>query len=545
MRRLRRPLLGLISTMLLSLLVGIAPVMAQDAADPPAPLRPLDLGPFATSIDGLTPGRIAELDKLVLEATLVDLQAAMANGEITSVELTTYYLLRIRDLDVGGLQSMNELNPEALDIAAALDAERAEGGVRGPLHGVPISLKDNVGTGDAMHTTAGAAALEDARSDEDSSVAARLREAGAVLLGKANMTEWANFMNLPGQAGYSALGGQVQNVYDPALSPSGSSAGSAVGTSANLVAASIGTETEGSIIAPATAAGIVGLKPSLGLVSRHRVIPITDQTDTPGPLARTVADAATLLTVISGEDPTDPTTSDAAELAGTDFTTFLDPDALAGKRVGFYTGGIVSDPDLTDEAYFAAIGFTEAVTGLQAAGAEISVVWGDSLDNQEDFTSLGVIGLRDGVAAYLEATDPGGPIASIADVVTFNAADLGRYAPFGQNILEAAAEAPEVSRDEYLTAGSQLREQARRYLDALLAEYDLDVLVSSGNRLAGAYAVAGYPAITVPAGRLENGTAAGLTFTGRYLEDGPLIGYAYAFEQASGLREPPPVVAGG
>lgn len=545
MRRPRRMLLGLISTMLLCLLLGIAPITAQDAIDPPAPLRPLDLGPFAASIDGLTPSRIAQLDELVLEATLADLQAAMANGDLTSVELTTYYLSRINDLDVGGLQSMNELNPEALDIAAALDGERAEGTVRGPLHGVPISLKDNIGTGDAMHTTAGAAALEDARSDQDASVAARLREAGAVLIGKANMTEWANFMNQPGQAGYSALGGQVQNVYDPALSPSGSSAGSAVGTSANLVAASIGTETEGSIIAPATAAGIVGLKPSLGLVSRHRVIPITDQTDTPGPLTRTVADAATLLTVISGEDPADPTTSDAAALAGTDFTTFLDPDALEGKRVGFFTGGTKADPDLTDEAYFAATGFTEAVTGLQAAGAEVSVVWGDALDNQEDFTGLGVIGLRDGVAAYLEATDPDGEIGSIADVVTFNAADLDRYAPFGQNILEAAAGAPEVSRDEYVAGGAQLREQARGYLDALLADNDLDVLVSSGNRLSGAYAVAGYPAITVPAGRLEDGTAVGLTFTGRYLEDGPLLGYAYAFEQASGLREPPPAVTGG
>lgn len=538
MQRLLRLALITFSTML----VGIVPAAAQDDVTPPAPLRSLDFEPFEASLEALTPERRAELDELVLEATFADLQAAMDAGELSSVELTTYYLARTRDLDVGDLRSMNELNPEALEIAAALDAERAGGTVRGPLHGIPISLKDNIGTGDAMHTTAGAAALEDARSDRDSTVAASLREAGAVLLGKANLSEWANFMNTAGQHGYSTLGGQVRNVYSTELSPLGSSAGSAVGTSANLVAASVGTETSGSIIAPAALAGIVGLKPSLGLVSRDRVIPITDQTDTPGPMARTVADAATLLTSIAGEDPNDPITRDAAALAGTDFSSFLDAEALRGKKVALY-GGPTRPGDLSDEDYIGIVGLADAWAGLEAAGAEVSLIFSESLDNNDDFLDLQAIGFRDGVAAYLAATDPDGPIASVADVVAFNDQDPDSYAPFGQDLLEASASATEVPRDEYVAAGAELRGQARDFLDALFVEHDLDVLVSSSNRLSNAYAVAGYPAVTVPAGRSDDGGTHSLTFTGRYLEDGPLIGYAYAFEQASGLRELPPSVA--
>ena len=536
-----------ITLSLLAATVATSTVAGQDEA--PAPLRMLDFDAFESAIEALADDRRTALDTIVLEATIDELQAAMEIGELSSVELTTYYLSRIHELDVGGLQSMNELNPDALAIAAALDEERRTGGVRGPLHGIPVSLKDNIGTGDALHTTAGAAALSEARADRDSTVAARLREAGAVLLGKANLTEWANFMNQPGRAGFSALGGQVANAYGANLTPSGSSAGSAVGTSANLVAASIGTETAGSIVAPAAANGVVGLKPSLGLVSRDRIIPITDQIDSPGTLARTVADAATLLSVIAGEDPADPFTTDAAEavgaagLAEADFTSFLDHHALQGKRVGYYTGGPTPPEGMTEADYIELVGMTEAIAGLEAAGAEVSLVWAELLSNDEDFLSLGLVGLRDGVAAYLAATDPDGPIGSITDVVDFNAADLGRYAPFGQNMLEAAAGLPEVSREEYDAAGSELREKAREHVDALFAEHELDVLITSGNRLSGAYAVAGYPAITVPAGFGSDGNPRGLTFTGRYLEDGAIIGYAYAFEQAAGLRQPPPSVA--
>ena len=262
-------------------------------------MRELDFGPFATALEILSEERVAVLDELFIEATFTELQAAMEAGDLTAVELTTYYLARIRDIDVDGLRSMLELNPDALMIAAQLDAERASGDVRGPLHGIPISLKDNIGTGGAMHTTAGAAALAQPRSDRDSHVAAALREAGAVIIGKANMSEWAYWMH-SGPSGYSALGGQVVSPYDRSIDPSGSSTGSAVSTSANLVAASIGTETLGSLISPVSVNGVVAIYPSRGRVSRDRVIPLTYQFDTAGPIARTVMDAAKLLTVIAG-----------------------------------------------------------------------------------------------------------------------------------------------------------------------------------------------------------------------------------------------------
>jgi amidase len=520
---------------------GAVQAQGEPPESPPAPLRALDVGPFEEALMGLTPQRRAELDDFVIEASIAELGAAMAFGETTSVELTTYYLARIEDLDIGGLQSMNELNPEALEIAAALDAERAAGDARGPLHGIPISIKDNIGSGDQMHNTAGAAALADARSDRDAFVTARLREAGAVIIGKANLSEWAGFMQIPGQPpGFSALGGQVANPYDVELSPSGSSAGPAVGTSANLVAASIGTETLGSLIAPASANGVVGVKPSLGLVSRDRVIPITDQTDTPGVLARRVADAAILLAVIAGVDPADPVTEVAAEVDVSSLAESLDENALRGKRVGFHTGAAEVPDGMSIEEFIEFIGFSEALAGLEAAGAEVVLIWGEPLENTQSFVGLGVAGLARGVAAYLADTDPSGEIANMADVVAFNAQDAKRYAPYDQNILEAAAAMAELSQDDYEAAGSQLRAEARAYLDGLVAEHEVDVLASRDNRLSSAYAVAGYPAVAVPAGTSpHSGGPIGLTFVGDYLEDPELLDYAYAFEQATSFRQAP------
>ena len=315
------------------LLVAVAlPAAAQSSAvDAPPPLQALDFGPFEADLATQTDQRRSELDELVVEASIADLQSAMESGALTSLELTSYYLDRIRRHDVDGLRSMLELNPEALTIAADLDAERAAGNVRGPLHGIPVSLKGNIGTADLMHTSAGAVVLADNISDRDSGVATRLRDAGAVLIGKANLSEWAGWIYPALEtAGFSALGGFPVNPFDPALPVLGSSSGSAVGTSANLVAASVGTETAGSLIAPASANGVVGMHPSLGLVSRDRVIPLTSQTDTPGPVARTVADAATMLTAIAGVDERDPATEDAAALTGVDFTSFLDESALEG-----------------------------------------------------------------------------------------------------------------------------------------------------------------------------------------------------------------------
>jgi len=388
----------IVAVLLLALpLFGAA---AQEPEPAPPPLRALDFAPFEVALSELDADRVGQLDAIVPEATFDELQSAMAAGELTSLELTTYYLSRIRDIDVGGLQTMLELNPDALSIAADLDAERAAGTVRGPLHGIPISIKDNIGTGDQLHNTAGAAALADVRSDRDSFVAAALREAGAVILGKANMSEWAYWMHL-GPSGYTALGGQVLNPYDPTLDPLGSSTGSAVGTSANLVAASIGTETLGSLIAPASVNGVVGMYPSRGLVSRDRVIPITDQTDTPGPIARTVTDAAILLTAMAGVDAEDDTTNEAAELAGTDFTKLLDAQALQGVRVGLFTSAAEPYENMTNEEFFDLIGMSPAIAGLEAAGAEVVPIWDAGVDNSELFVVLGNNGLRLGFADYI------------------------------------------------------------------------------------------------------------------------------------------------
>ena len=521
----------------------------QEVDVAPPPLRDLDFGPFTHALEALSEERVAALDEIVIEATFAGLHAAMEAGELTAVELTTYYLARIEVVDVGGLRSMLELNPDALTIAAQRDAERASGEVRGPLHGIPISLKDNVGTGDAMHTTAGAAALAQARSDRDSHVAAALREAGAVILGKANLSEWANWMHF-GPSGYSALGGQVVSPYGRSLDPLGSSTGSAVGASANLVAASIGSETLGSLIAPASANGVVGIYPSRGRVSRDRVIPLVDQTDAVGPVARTVMDAAMLLTVIAGFDPNDPTT--VREGSSTDYAAGLTPDALAGKRIGFFVG--IGEPveGLTPDEFLDApdVGLGQVRAALAEAGAEVVLIWEEGQGPGEEFDALANNGLRIGFADYAAATGLTGSITSIADVVAFNDQDPDAFAFHGQARLADAA-ASGLSRAEYEAIGARMRSAARSYVDRLFAEYGIDAIASIGNAFSGAYAVAGYPAITVPAGLAADetiyapdGSPFGLTFTGRLFEDARIIGYAYAFEQASLLREVPPAAVG-
>ena len=515
--------------------VPVTPSAPAGPATPPAPVRALDLSPFQDAIAALTPERRAELDTLVIEGTFADLGAAMAGGTLTSVELTTYYLARIQELDVNGFQSMNELNPEALTIAAALDAERAAGTVRGPLHGIPLSLKDNIGTGDQLHTTAGAAALEDAKADRDSAVAAKLRAAGAVILGKANMSEWAG-LAYPTQPGFSVLGGQTINPIDATRSPDGSSSGSAVGTSANLVAGSIGTETLGSLVAPAATNGVVGMHPSLGLVSRDRVIPLTDQTDTPGPLARTVTDAAILLTAIAGSDPNDPMTADAAALDGTDFTTFLDKDALKGKRVGIFTTvpKPADFPDVVPPEGVAAVlkqlGLDGGAAGLTAAGAEVVLVWGPMPATDADLFEVIRNGFRLGLPTYMAATDPSFPIQTLADLIAFNDQDPARYAPYGQASLAQTA-ATALSPEDYAALGAKVRTATRAWLDGVMADQQLDVIVAPNQTLASAYAPAGYPAITVPVA-----PGLGFTFTTGHLKDGEAIGMAYAFEQATNGR---------
>lgn len=534
----------MVSTLALS---GAALAQEEPAAEPvqvPAPIQAIDFKPFNKDLKQIKAKRMAKLDELVLEASFADLQAAMDAGKLTSEELTLYYLARNkthRDLN-----SMLELNPAALNQARKSDKRRAAGELRGPLDGIPITLKGNIGTKDKMATSAGAVALADNISDEDSAVAAGLRKAGAVLLGKANLSEWAGWI-YPPAPGFSALGGYPINPYDPALPVYGSSSGSGVGVAANLTAASVGTETSGSLIAPASANMTVGMHPSLGVVSRHRVVPLTSQTDTPGPVAKNVTDAAALLTAIAGPDDNDPVTQNAAALGGTDYTTFLDEEALEGIRVGVYLPVPQPDEAVGDEelmqAYLAFGG--PGIPALTEAGAELAPIFGGGpVATPDQFIPMINNGFRIEFAEYIAQVDPDGPITSLADVVAFNEEDAGMRAPFGEGYLADAAEST-LSQEDYDALAEQLRTEARAYIDGLMEADDLDIIASRANYFAPAYPLAGYPAITVPDGPLGEdgplGQLYGLTLVGPYLSDGELIGYAYAYEQASQARTAPPI----
>ncbi|MBN1965660.1 MAG: amidase [Anaerolineae bacterium] len=494
------------------------------------PLRLLDFTPFEEAMDTLTDTRLAELDDLVFEVSITDLQAAFANGDLTAEELTRYYLHRIQAYDADGLHAVLELNPQALAIARALDAERAAGTVRGPLHGIPVLLKDNIGTGDDLHTTAGAAALIGAHADRDAFIVARLREAGAIILGKTNLSEWANFISSDLPNGFAAVGGQTRHPYGD-FDPGGSSTGSAVAVSANLVTVAIGTETQGSIISPASASSVVGLYPSRTIVSRDRVIPLTGHMDSAGPIGRSVADVAVVLTVIIGVDTNDPATADAAAFDGVAFTQFLDADALQGVRVG-----VVMQPGV-DEATFVRTFLTQPVAdAFAAAGAELVFVPQPPVE--ADVMTVFFHDFRIEAAAYLSAT--GAPVSTLAEVVALNAANAETHIPYGQDLLARTA-ADTADAAEILALAEQNRVTMAGVLRGLLADYEVDVLVSLNNELAGHYAPAGFPAITVPGGYRRDGEPFGVTIVGDHLSDGDLIGYAYAFEQASGVRIPPPV----
>ncbi|MEO6061365.1 MAG: amidase family protein [Thermoflexales bacterium] len=458
--------------------------------------------------------------------SLAGLRAGMDVGTITSLGLVRRYIERIRRLDAGRLNSVIELNPNAFTDAQARDAEPA----RGPLHGIPILLKDNIGVAGPMRTTAGAWALRDAVCDRDSAVAARLRAAGAVLLGKANLSEWANWTTDGMPNGFSSVGGQTHNPHGR-FEVSGSSSGSAVAVAAGLCAAAIGSETWGSLVAPASANGVVTLKPSLGLVSRDRIIPITEATDTAGPLARSVADLAAVLDGIAGPDPADPETEAARSLAGMRFSARLDPDGLRGKRVGIVrqTGDIDPDAPAWRERLAAA---------LRAAGATVVETTPQALDEtrfRDDFMTVAYYDFKRGVNAYLAAT--GAPMTSLAEIVAFNAADAANRAPWGQTLL-AASEAHTVTPEAYAGARARNRAAARARIDELLHAAGCDLLAGTGSASYIPFAMAGAPALTLPLGRRDTGEPMGATLIGRFLEDGELVAAGYGLESALGVNQP-------
>lgn len=484
------------------------------------------------------------------EATFASLLEDMESGRRTSVEITSLYLDRIAALDRQGpsLRSIIETNPDALEIAAQLDEERAAGTVRGPLHGLPIAVKDNIDTADGMTTTAGSYALEGHVPSRDSHVADRLRAAGAIILAKANLSEWANFRSTRSSSGWSGRGGQCGNAYAIDRNPCGSSAGSGAATSANFCAGSIGTETNGSIVCPSSLNGIVGLKPTVGLVSRAGIIPIAHTQDTAGPMTRSVADAAAMLTALAGPDPRDPMSAPSAPWADTDYTSFLDAGGLQGARIGIERSYFGADPhrDALME---------QAITDMAAAGAVIvdnAVLVNRQRIGGPSYQVL-LYEFKADLELYFQSVAPELGMRTLDDLIAFNEANADREMPwFGQEIvIEANGKGPLTSR-EYLEA----KETARRFsqdegIDALMEQHQLDAIVAPTTRAAwktdlingglsslGASspaAVAGYPSITVPMG-FAHGLPIGMLFYGRAWSEGTLLRLAYSYEQATRHR---------
>jgi amidase len=488
------------------------------------------------------------------EADVATLQAAMERGELTSRELVAWYLERIEAIDANGpeLRSIIEVNPDALAIAEALDRERAQSGPRGPLHGIPVVLKANIDTGDRMATTAGSLALAGHRSPDDAFLVARLRDAGAVILGKANLSEWANFRSSRSSSGWSSLGGQTRNPYDPLRNPCGSSSGSAVAVAANLTVLAVGTETDGSIVCPSGANGIVGIKPTLGLVSRDGIIPIAHSQDTAGPMARTVRDAALLLEAMAAKDPDDSAAAARGEEVP-DYDGGLDAATLAGKRIGIIRSYAGAGNDERIDAILA-----DVVRALRDNGAEVvDPIEIDTNGMGDAEYEVLLYEFKADLNAWLEEANA--PQGSLAAIIEFNRAHADEVMPiFGQDIMIASEAKGPLTEEAYLEALAKSKRIARDAIDGALAEHDLDALIAPTNgpawltdHVTGDHfglgsssfaAVSGYAAVTVPAG-FVSGLPIGISFIGGAFSEKELIGIAHAFEQATRVRRPPPVAA--
>ena len=488
------------------------------------------------------------------EATLADLQSAMASGRMTAHSVTQQYLDRIHALDRSGptLRSVIEINPDALSIADTLDRERKAGRMRGPLHGIPILVKDNIDTADRMATTAGSYALAGSIPLQDATIAARLRAAGAILLGKTNLSEWANFRSTHASSGWSGRGGQARNPYVLDRNPCGSSSGSGAAVSANMCALAVGTETDGSIVCPSSANGIVGIKPTLGLVSRAGIIPIAHSQDTAGPMARTVRDAAILLNVLAGVDPRDPATSTSSGHGQNDYTTFLDPNGLRGARIGVARTKFFGYSDVTDKL------INEAIDAMKAQGAVIvdpaNIETAGKFDDSE-FDVL-LYEFKADLNNYLAALGPKAPVKSLQDIIDYNDRHKDQEMQFfGQEImLQAQAKGPLTEKKYLDELASNLKMSRTDGIDATMDKYKLDAIVAptgspawttdliNGDHFSGASstpaAVAGYPNINVPAGFSHN-LPVGISFFGRAYSEPTLIKLAYAYEQSTKHRRAP------
>ncbi len=525
-------------------------------------------------------GAQAQTALAVDNASMGEVIQALAEGKTTATALTKAYLARIEAYDRGGptLTSVRELNPEALAIAGRLDGTKPS--AKQPLAGVPILIKDNIATGDKQHTTAGSLALETARAKDDAAVVKRLRAAGAVILGKANLTEFANILAVGMPSGYSSLGGYVKNPYAPTLlidqvapvvQPGGSSAGSAVAVAAGLCAAAIGTETSGSLLSPATQNGLVTVKPTVGLISRSGIIPISHSQDTAGPLTRTVRDAAILLNVMAARDPQDPATQSLQRPQ--DYTVGLDKDGLKGARIG-----VPSDPDdPLNDPFFGPLPqrskevMAQAIEVLQDLGATIvraaipAIGWIGGPGTTMAVLNRNPLGINKGTAGtasivflyelkhdlnlYLRNWATGTKIKTLADVIAFNKANADKALRYGQDLfLAAQATKGDLSELEYKSARAMdLMAAKERGLDAYMNEHKLDAVVFPGTSGASIAAKPGYPSVQVPAGFISGvgnretpDYPLGITFAGRAWSEAKLLRLAYAYEQASNARRPPP-----
>ncbi|MEO8908823.1 MAG: amidase [Gemmatimonadaceae bacterium] len=488
------------------------------------------------------------------ETTIADLQAGMAAGKITAHSVTQDYLNRIHELDRIGptLRHVIETNPDALTIARTLDRERKAGKVRGPLHGIPILIKDNIDTADRMTTTAGSYALAGSIPLRDATIAAKLRAAGAIILGKTNLSEWANFRSSHSSSGWSGRGGQARNPYVLDRNPCGSSSGSGGAVSANLSALAIGTETDGSIVCPSSANGVVGIKPTLGLVSRAGIIPIAHSQDTAGPMARTVRDAAILLNILAGPDPRDPATSSGPARSPIDYTASLDPNGLRGARIGVARSKFFGYSDVTDKLT------NDAIDVMKAQGAVIVDPANIETAGKFDDTEFEVLlyEFKADLNAYLAALGPKAPARTLEDIIKYNDAHKDQEMPyFGQEtMIQAQAKGP-LTEKKYLDAlANDLKMSRTDGIDATMEKYKLDAIVAptggpawttdliNGDHFGGASstpaAVAGYPNINVPAG-FTHGLPVGISFFGRAYSEPVLIRIAYAYEQATKHRRPP------
>ncbi|MBC5992231.1 amidase [Pontibacter cellulosilyticus] len=487
----------------------------------------------------------------IVELEIAQLQEKYKTGSLTSKDVVQAYLNRIEEIDKNGpaLSSIIAVNPDALQIAEELDKERKAGKVRGPLHGIPVVLKDNIDTHDKMPTTAGSRALANSYPLQDSYVAKQLREAGAVIIGKANLSEWANFRGELSTSGWSGLGGQTKNPYVLSRNPCGSSSGSAVAVAANLTVLAIGTETNGSIVCPAHASGIVGIKPTVGLISRSGVIPISHTQDTPGPMARTVRDAAIGLGAMVGVDPADEKTVASQGKFYKDYTQFLKADGLKGKRIGFYKAPLGVNYKVDSLMY-------KAVSYLKSQGAEIVEI--DQISSpgvgNHSFEIM-LYEYKQGLNDYFKSLGPKAPIKSVEELIAFNKADSLELEHFNQRYLEMAQKKGDLNSKEYKEALAKLMKGTREEgLDKVMDKHKLDAIVAptggpawktdlvNGDSFqlgsSSPAAQAGYPAITVPMGFVDE-LPVGISFFGRAWSEPVLLEIAYGYESGTKHRKAP------